>query len=147
MFLLGFKGFLEGYEVILENIASFAVITLEMIGIIVIIIGAFKSIAFNFSKLISKNHHNIRIDLGQSLALGLEFKMGAEIIKTVLVRDLQELIVLAFIIALRAGLAVLIHWEIKLEKKESSEENSSLISLVKKNKKDNKEKEEENSKI
>ncbi|MDD7736271.1 MAG: DUF1622 domain-containing protein [Bacilli bacterium] len=143
MFLLSFKGFLEGYESILENIASFAVITLELIGIIVIIIGAFKSIAFNFSKLISKNHHNIRIDLGQSLALGLEFKMGAEIIKTVLVRDLQELLVLAFIIALRAGLAVLIHWEIKLEKKEASEENYSLVSLGKNKEKKKEEKVEE----
>ena len=107
-----------GYESVLEYIASFSVITLELIGIIIIIIGTFKSIVLNFSKIISKHHHNIRIALGQSLALGLEFKMGAEIIKTVLVRDLQELIVLAFIIALRAGLAVLIHWEIKLEKKE-----------------------------
>ena len=44
--------------------------------------------------------------------------MGAEIIKTVLIRDLQELIILAFIIALRAALTVLIHWEIKTEKKE-----------------------------
>ena len=108
----------DGYESVLEYIASFSVITLELIGIIIIIIGTFKSIVLNFSKIISKHHHNIRIALGQSLALGLEFKMGAEIIKTVLVRDLQELIVLAFIIALRAGLAVLIHWEIKLEKKE-----------------------------
>ena len=108
----------HGYESVLEYIASFSVITLELIGIIIIIIGTFKSIVLNFSKIISKHHHNIRIALGQSLALGLEFKMGAEIIKTVLVRDLQELIVLAFIIALRAGLAVLIHWEIKLEKKE-----------------------------
>ena len=84
----------------------------------IVIIGAFKSIALNASKFISKHHRNIKIDLANSLALGLEFKMGAEIIKTVLVRDLQELIVLAFIIALRAALTVLIHWEIKTEKKE-----------------------------
>ena len=108
----------HGYESVLEYIASFSVITLELIGIIIIIIGTFKSIVLNFSKIISKHHHNIRIALGQSLALGLEFKMGAEIIKTVIVRDLQELIVLAFIIALRAALTVLIHWEIKTEKKE-----------------------------
>ena len=55
--------------------------------------------------------------------------MGAEIIKTVLVRELQELIILAFIIALRAGLAVLIHWEIKLEKKEC-EEHKEIVKKV-----------------
>ena len=113
-----FEGFLNGYEEILELIASISIITLELIGILIVIIGAFKSIALNASKFISKHHRNIKIDLANSLALGLEFKMGAEIIKTVLVRDLQELIVLAFIIALRAALTVLIHWEIKTEKKE-----------------------------
>ena len=118
MYMSIIEGIYHGYESILEYIARFSVITLELIGIAIIIIGTFKSIILNFSKFISKHHHNIRIALGQSLALGLEFKMGAEIIKTVLVRDLQELIILAFIIALRAGLAVLIHWEIKLEKKE-----------------------------
>lgn len=113
-----FEGFLNGYEEILELIASISIITLELIGILIVIIGAFKSIALNASKFISKHHRNIKIDLANSLALGLEFKMGAEIIKTVLIRDLQELIILAFIIALRAALTVLIHWEIKTEKKE-----------------------------
>ena len=113
-----FEGFLHGYEEILELIAQVSIVTLELIGILIVIIGAFKSIALNASKFISKHHRNIKIDLANSLALGLEFKMGAEIIKTVLVRDLQELIILAFIIALRAALTVLIHWEIKTEKKE-----------------------------
>ena len=67
--------------------------------------------------------YNIKISLGNSLALGLEFKMGAEIIKTVIVRSLDELLILAFIIILRAILAVLIHWEIKTEKKMVASEN------------------------
>lgn len=116
------ENILHGYEGILEFIANFAVISLELIGIFVIIIGTFKSIINNFSKLIrKKNHNSIKMDLAQSLALGLEFKMGAEIIKTVLVRDLNELIILAFIIVLRAGLTFLIHWEIKLEREEVKE--------------------------
>ena len=44
--------------------------------------------------------------------------MGAEIIKTVVARDLQELAILGVIIGLRANLALLIHWEIKTEMKE-----------------------------
>ena len=122
MLLLGIEDIYHGYEGILEFVAGFSVVTLELIGIIIIVVGAFKSIVLDVSKMFKlRNKHNIRIALGQALALGLEFKMGAEIIKTVLVRDLQELIILAFIIALRAGLAVLIHWEIKLEKKECEE--------------------------
>lgn len=39
--------------------------------------------------------------------------MAAEILKTVLVRDLQELMVLGAVILLRATLSLLIHFEMK----------------------------------
>ena len=41
--------------------------------------------------------------------------MGAEIIHTVIVRDLKELGILAVVILIRALLAVIIHWEIRME--------------------------------
>ena len=44
--------------------------------------------------------------------------MGAEIIKTVVARNMEELAILGVIIGLRAILALLIHWEIKTEMKE-----------------------------
>ena len=49
-------------------------------------------------------------------ALGLEFKLGSEILRTVIVRQLSEIATVAAIIALRAALTFLIHWEIKVEK-------------------------------
>ena len=45
--------------------------------------------------------------------------MAAEILKTVLVRDLNELMVLGAVILLRALLSLLIHVEMKGEKHES----------------------------
>ena len=89
-----------------------------MIGIVVIAVGAFRSIIKQCINYIKKKDSNIKIDLGNWLALGLEFKMGAEIIKTVVARDLNELAILGVIIGLRAVLALLIHWEIKTEMKE-----------------------------
>ena len=108
---------MSGYEKILHFVAEITVHTLELIGILIIIIGATKAIVHLFSNL--KNHHktNIIIDLGKTLALALEFKMGAEIVNTVIVRNLAELGTLAIVIALRAILSLLIHWEIKNEKK------------------------------
>lgn len=47
------------------------------------------------------------------LATGLEFKMAAEILKTVLITSLSELTVLGCIILLRALLSLLIHIEMK----------------------------------
>ena len=133
MFLLTIEGFLHGYEYFIENIAHIVTYTLEMIGIVVIAVGAFSSIIKQCVNSIKKRESNIKIDLGNWLALGLEFKMGAEIIKTVVARDLQELAILGVIIGLRAVLALLIHWEIKTEMKEQE------LHQLKEENKDNKE--------
>ena len=45
--------------------------------------------------------------------MGLEFKLGSEILRTVVVRELSEIYIVAGIIVLRAILTILIHWEIK----------------------------------
>ena len=119
-----FENFIEGYGDVVHRIAEFAVYTLELIGILIIILGTINAIAMFFDNLIKKHHSNIVISLGKSLALALEFKMGAEIINTVIVRDLKELGILAVVVAIRALLAILIHWEIKVENKESKEEVS-----------------------
>ena len=50
--------------------------------------------------------------------MGLEFKLGSEILRTVIVREWKEIAIVAGIIALRATLTFLIHWEIKEEEKE-----------------------------
>nr|MCR5515284.1 DUF1622 domain-containing protein [Lachnospira sp.] len=51
----------------------------------------------------------------------LEFKLGGEVLRTVVVREWAELGILGAIILLRAALTFLIHWEIKNEKKELEE--------------------------
>lgn len=120
--MANFEAFISTYSTILHCIAKFAAYTLELIGILIIIIGSLKAVGLIFFKLRSAQKPNIVIDLGRSLALALEFKMGAEIINTVIVRELKELLILAIVIGIRAILAVLIHWEIKMEKKEDDSE-------------------------
>lgn len=114
--------FISGYQQILHYIAEFAVHTLELIGIAIIVIGSVKAVVLVVSRLRSKKPVNVVISLGRALSLALEFKMGAEIINTVIVRDLGELGILAVVIIIRALLAVLIHWEMKVEQKEVDHE-------------------------
>ena len=108
------------YEDILGFIAKITVHTLELIGIIIILVGSVKAIIQVLHLIKNNKNTSVFLNLGKSLALALEFKMGAEIVNTVIVRDLRELGILAIIIVLRAILAFLIHWEIKNEQKESS---------------------------
>ena len=130
----GLKTFVTNFEDVVGYVALIIAFIIEIMGIVVITLGAIKAFYLYFYGTIKKSKHNIKIELGNSLALALEFKMGAEILKTVVVREMTELIILGVVIVLRAILAFLINWEIKNEKKESGEyyEESSLFTLGKK---------------
>ena len=69
----------------------------------------------------------IRLNLAQGIALALEFKMGGEVLRTVVVREWSELGILGAIIVLRAMLTFLIHWEIKNEKRETQEDQGGKL--------------------
>ena len=118
-----FSELMNLFREILHYVAEITVLALELIGILIIIIGSVKAIAKVVSQLKNKQHVNIMIDLGRALALALEFKMGAEIVNTVIIRDLKELIILGMVIALRAILAILIHWEMRNERNEEMSES------------------------
>ncbi|MBO5796722.1 MAG: DUF1622 domain-containing protein [Clostridia bacterium] len=119
---MSFSNFLDAYGGVVHGIAEFVVFTLELVGILIIIVGSVKAIALVFRNFVQKKHANVVISLGKALALALEFKMGAEIINTVIVRDMAELGILAIVVAIRALLAILIHWEIKNENREEPDE-------------------------
>ncbi|WP_294189687.1 DUF1622 domain-containing protein [uncultured Clostridium sp.] len=102
-------------EHIVEVIASITIHILELMGIVIIIIGAIKAFYTFILNMITKRNIPVKVELAKSLTLALEFKLGAEILKTVIVRSLDEMYILAAIIVLRAILAFVIHWELKSE--------------------------------
>ena len=87
----------------------------ELIGIFVVAISALTAFVKYIHSLIVHSRPDIKYQLASGLALSLEFKMAAEILKTVQVQELSELLVLGIVIALRALLSVLIHFEMKKE--------------------------------
>lgn len=103
-------------ESIVQTIVPEIIGFIELIGIFVIVVGSIKAFIMYFRSVFKKAHYPVKLTLGNSLALGLEFKMGAEILKTVIIRDKEEIMMLAAIIVLRAILSVLIHFEVKSEK-------------------------------
>ncbi len=101
-------------EKVLTYIVEICTIGLEMAGIIILVSTA----VMCFIRWIRRDRENMRLDLAQGIALALEFKMGGEVLRTVVVREWSELGILGAIIVLRAALTFLIHWEIENEKKE-----------------------------
>lgn len=100
-------------EYIEESLSPIVVHSLELIGILIIIYGSIKALTIFFKDGMDLSNSLVKITLGEALALSLEFKLGAEIIKTVIVRDMNELIILGFVVVLRIVLTILIHWEVK----------------------------------
>ena len=115
------SAYIETYQGFLHGLAEVVACTLELVGILIILAGSVKALVHLARRIRHPEPFNVVIDLGRSLALALEFKMGAEIIKTVIVQDLKELATLAIVILIRALLAVIIHWEIKMEKQSDRE--------------------------
>lgn len=113
------ENILFGYKEILNVVAEIAANTLELVGILIIIVGSGRALVRLFQCLMKKQPFHVVIDLGKALSLALEFKMGAEIIKTVIIHSLGELAILGVVIVIRALLAFIIHWEMRLEEKET----------------------------
>ena len=99
---------LESFEFFLHAAITILVHLLEIMGVVVILFGAARDFVWYFTG----RAMNIRLDLARSLALGLEFKLGGEILRTVIARDLWEMASVGAIIVLRGALSFLIHWEI-----------------------------------
>lgn len=94
-------------------IGNAAIILFELIGVLVLVVTGIQGVIHYI-----KRDPLTRLKLAEGMAMGLEFKLGSEILRTVVVRDLSEILIVGAIILLRAALTFLIHWEIKNVKRE-----------------------------
>ena len=106
------------YEILskyFDLIVEYLILLVEFVGIVILVHAIVSAIIGLF-----KRHPHVRLKLAEGIALSLEFKMGGELLRTVIVREWNELLILGAIILLRAALTFLIQWEIKLERKNGS---------------------------
>ena len=101
-------------EDLLDVLVSNAIHLFELVGVIVLIVAGIRGVV-NYIR----HDPMVRLNLAKGMALCLEFKLGSEILRTVVVRDLKEIAIVGAIIALRAALTFLLHWEIKNEEAEA----------------------------
>ena len=103
------------YEIVekyFDVFIKYIVLLIELIGTIILIYAVVSAIIGLF-----KHQKHVRLKLAEGIALALEFKIGGELLRTVIVRNWEELLILGAIILLRAALTFLIQWEIKIERK------------------------------
>lgn len=101
-------------EVVLDFLVNTSIHLFELVGVVVLILAGIQGVA-NYIR----RDPLVRLKLAKGMALCLEFKLGSEILRTVVVRDLSEIAIVGAIIILRAALTFLLHWEIKNEEAET----------------------------
>ncbi|MBR4905579.1 MAG: DUF1622 domain-containing protein [Clostridia bacterium] len=102
---------LEIVQKYFELIIEWAVLLCELIGVVMIVLTAIRGVI----AWIRKNPH-ARLIAAEGIAIALTFKMGGEVLRTVIVRDWQELLILGAVVLLRVVMAVIIHFEIRSER-------------------------------
>ena len=108
-------------EELIETILPSIISILELMGIFVVCYSALHAFWEYLQTVFLHRSFDFKVELANGLATSLEFKMAAEILKTVLVRELTELWVLCAVIVLRALLSLLIHIELRAEQSHSGE--------------------------
>ena len=105
-------------ESVFDTFIQFSILIVELVGIAVLMWAIVRAVIGLFRK-----EERLRLELAEGIALSLEFKIGSELLRTVIVREWEALGILGAVILLRAALTFLIQWEIRNEKKNSIDQN------------------------
>jgi uncharacterized membrane protein len=102
-------------EYIIKLIVPYVIYSLELIGIFIITVATLKCFYKYVKTIVNPDKNTIKIDFAESVALALEFKLASEIIKTVIIKRMEDMYILGAVILLRVVLTFVIQWEIKVD--------------------------------
>lgn len=102
---------------VIEVTLPYIIAVLELMGIFIVTWSGVKAFWRYIRNTFFKKNHDLQYSFAKGLSTALEFKMAAEILKTVLVREMSELVILGAIIVLRALVTILLKFEIRSSKK------------------------------
>lgn len=102
-------------EHLTEIMVTYIARGLELIGVIIVAIGAAKAIFKLVRTKYDLYDSKIRIDFAKALTFSLEFKLASELLKTVVIRTWNEVLILSAVVLLRVVMTLIIHWEMENE--------------------------------
>lgn len=107
-----------------HNLVHIISTLVELAGLIVIVVSVGRALVGFFKK-----DPKVKIELGNGLMLGIEIKIGAEIFHTLIADSLNDLLILAIIVAIRIVLTFVLHWEVTTAEKEEREHEERMLAL------------------
>ncbi|MBR2645803.1 MAG: DUF1622 domain-containing protein [Clostridia bacterium] len=104
----------QAYELVtqyFEIVIKWSILLCEIIGVLIIVLTAIRGV---IAWIMKKT--DARLIAAEGIAVALTFKLGGEVMRSVIVREWSELLILGAVVLLRAVMAILIHFEIRAEK-------------------------------
>jgi uncharacterized membrane protein len=102
---------MEQLEKALIFTAENAIVVFEIIGMVFIIFFTVQAVVN-----ILRRKKSVRLDFTKGLALSLEFLLASEILRTIIVREVNDLLIVGGIVVMRIAFTLLIHLEINGER-------------------------------
>lgn len=94
-----------------EIFVNCGILLVELIGVAVLIYTAVRSVAHIF-----RRDPHVKLRLAEGISLALEFKLGSEVLRTLVVRTWNELAMLGAIVVFHAAVTILLNWSIQHER-------------------------------
>ena len=87
----------------------------ELMGILILTLGVFTTFYHYIQKRFLKKDVNIKYEFADVMITTLDFKLAAEILKTVTIKSMDELIILASVFIIRIIMTFVLEKEMKIE--------------------------------
>lgn len=85
----------------------------ELIGVLIILIGGGRALVELAKRGFNFDNMDLNINLAKAFSYSLQFKLGAEILETVIVQTIEQAIFLGIIVVLRVGIGIILGKEIE----------------------------------
>ena len=87
----------------------------ELMGILILTLGVFTAFYHYIQKRFFKKDINIKYEFADVMITTLDFKLAAEILKTVTIKSMDELVILASVFIIRIIMTFVLEREMKIE--------------------------------
>lgn len=92
----------------LYEVVDYGIIAFEIIGVAMLFWAGIKGLI-----CVAKKEHHTGLIIGEGMALALQFLLGGEILRTVVIHDMSDVYLIGGIVVLRVTLTLLIAYENK----------------------------------
>ena len=104
-------------EELFNKYLSILIHLFELMGILILTLGVFTAFYHYIQKRFFKKDVNIKYEFADVMITTLDFKLAAEILKTVTIKSMDELVILASVFIIRIIMTFVLEKEMKIEKK------------------------------